>query len=69
MMKRQNKLIDICLEEIHRTLVFPTDFKSDKKSKYVWWYESVFLVCSISAGRYTGTIIEQVTQQAVKCDT
>ena len=28
----------------------------------------VFLVCSISTERYTGTIIEQDTQQAVPCD-
>ena len=35
----------------------------------LWWYIFVFLVCSISAERYTGTTIEQDTQQAVPCDT
>ena len=44
--------------------------KRQQLENYVlWWYIFVFLVCSISTKRYTGTIIEQDTQQAVACDT
>ena len=51
-------------------LLFLVISKVTKIRKYVlWWYIFVFLVCSISTERYTGTIIEQDTQQAVPCDT
>ena len=39
------------------------------ENNVLWWYIFVFLVCGISTERYTGTTIEQDTQQAVPCDT
>ena len=66
----EKKWLTFFLEEIHCMYTcYSYWFQKRQKLKNTVFWVFVFLVCSISVGRYTGTTIKQDIQQAVLFDT